>query len=97
MPTSYELLWGLSSQSWICSSGIMFLLTPLFGYTTIGANQVMFCCGLIPDIGHVGLGPLQRDFCEDQGWPLPVTGPGLPGRSFKVICSCSLPVLDLKA
>lgn len=97
MPTAYELLWGLSSWSWICSSGLMFLLMPPFGCTTIGANQVVFCCGLMPAIGCVGLGLLQRDFCEDQGQPLPLTGPGLPGRSFKAICSWSLPLLDLKA
>lgn len=43
------------------------------------------------------LKPLERGSSAGEGQPLPVTDPGLTGRSYEAICGWSLSMLDLKA
>lgn len=47
-------------------------------------------------LGVLVLRPLARSSCAGQDQPLPVTGPGLLCRSYTVICSWTLSVLDLE-
>lgn len=41
--------------------------------------------------------PLGRGSSEGHGQPLLVPGLGMLGKTYKVICTCLLPVLDLEA
>ena len=64
-----------------------------FACAICGAKQAMLWCGLKPASGFVGSGASWEWLPCTSRSAQPVTG---PGRSYKVICSCLLPVLDLE-
>lgn len=76
---------GLTSQSRICSNRVWCLLKSAFEHAASGTNPVVLWCGLKPATGYVVSEPLGRYSSVDQCQMLPVTSPGLPVSSYKVI------------
>lgn len=94
--TAYGLLCGDLPHRAGFSTKLWCLLRPPFWCVTCGANCVLFCFDLKLGSEYDGYGPFGRVSGVVLGQQLPVAGPKLPGKDYKMTCSCLLLVMDLE-